>query len=115
MKLFVYGTLKRGQSRAAVLDGQEFLARAWTAGDYRMYDCGGYPGLVASSPGVAVEGELWDVDSDCLRTLDEIEGTSNNLYQRRVVVLQPPLDRDDVLTYFYQRSVAGLVDCGSCW
>jgi len=81
-----------------------------------MYNCGSYPGLVESpAHGVAIEGELWEVDASCLAGLDEIEGISAGLYRRGPIRLQPPFDTEHVQTYFYLRSVSGLPDCGSGW
>jgi hypothetical protein len=47
--------------------------------------------------------------------LDDIEGISLDLYRRRVVKLRPPFDEPAVQTYFYQRDVTGLRDCGTTW
>ena len=83
MQLFIYGTLKRGQSRAGALNRQRFLGNAQTAPKYRMFDCGEYPGLVEAEDGVSIAGELWEVDQACLDVLDELEGTNLDLFQRR--------------------------------
>ena len=80
MKLFIYGTLKRGHSRADAMNGQRFLGIAQTAPKYRMFDCGEYPGLVEADDGVSITGELWDVDQVCLNVLDELEGTNIDLF-----------------------------------
>ena len=115
-RLFVYGTLKRGHCRAWALDGQRFLGEARTLPRYRMYDCGWYPGLVeASDGGVAVVGELWEVDAACLAQIDEIECVSVGLYRRGPVKVQPPFDSEDIETYYYIGNVADLPDCGSAW
>ena len=115
MKLFIYGTLKRGQSRADAVNGQRFLGNAQTAPKYRMFDCGEYPGLVEAYDGVSIEGELWDVDQVCLNVLDELEGTNINLFQRGTVVLRPPHENDQAVAYFYRGNTARLSDCGDCW
>ena len=115
MKLFVYGTLKRGHSRAGAMNGQRFLGNAQTAPHYRMFDCGQYPGLFEADDGVSIEGELWEVDQACLDVLDELEGTSSNLFQRGTVELKPPHENDQAVAYFYLGSTSRLSDCGSCW
>lgn len=114
-KLFVYGTLKRGFSRAAALQGETFLGTARTQARYRMFNCGYYPGLVEAPDGLFIEGELWEVSHDCLKRLDEIEGVKIGLYQRVKVCLKSPHDRDEVETYLYRRSIEGLPDCGVRW
>lgn len=111
--LFVYGTLKRGFCRAGFLAGQKFLGEVQTEPLYRMYNCGSYPGLRAESPGLAIQGELWEVDAECLMRLDVEEGVDEELYERRAIQLSP--HREDVEAYFYLRSVAGMPDCGDCW
>lgn len=113
--IFVYGTLKRGNSRAAALAGQQFLGSAQTEACYRMYDCGGYPGLVPADDGLPIAGEVWSVDQACVAALDEIEGVSLNLYRRQPVALQGSNDEFPVEAYLYCRSTSGLPDCGSSW
>ena len=114
--LFVYGTLKRGFCRADWMCGQRFVGEARTAPMYRMFDCGSYPGLVESpGDGVSIEGEVWEVDGECLARLDEVEGVELNLYARQQIEMQTPFDQDAVETYIFQRSVVGMVDCGVAW
>ena len=115
MKLFIYGTLKRGHSRAGAMNGQRFLGNVQTAPQYRMFACGEYPGLFEADNGVSIEGELWDVDQACLDVLDELEGTSINLFRRASVELQPTHENDQAVAYFYRRNTARLSDCGSYW
>lgn len=114
-KVFVYGTLKRGFSRSTALVGQTFIGPARTTADYRIFDCGSYPGLVEVTDGLCIKGELWEVDAACLADLDDIEGVSLNLYHRARVRLEAPDDMQDVEAYFYKRNVAGLRDCGTSW
>lgn len=112
--LFVYGTLKRGLSRSFALAGQTFVSEARTQPKYRMLDCGGYPGLVSASvDGRSVRGEVWRVDPQGLRKLDEIEGVSLNLYRREPVELEGDWGR--VEAYFYARSADAFPDAGDCW
>ena len=115
MKLFIYGTLKRGHSRAGAMEGQRFLGDARTASKYRMFDSGEYPGLVEADDGVSIKGELWEVDQACLDVLDELEGTSINLFRRATVELQPPHENDQTLAYFYRGNTSRLTDYGTCW
>lgn len=114
-RLFVYGTLKRGGCRESAMAGQRFLGAVRTAPEYRLFHCGDYPALVRDANGVAIEGELWEVDGECLAKLDEIEGVPMRLYERAPISLLPPHDGEHVETYFYLRSVNGLRDCGPRW
>jgi gamma-glutamylaminecyclotransferase len=115
MHLFVYGTLKRGQPRHRFLAGQMFVAAAATQPQYRLFNVGEYPALVPHADGRSIEGELWDVDDACLRTLDEVEGCDLGLYARRPVELKAPHDQFETVTYLYLPPVDGLADCGTCW
>ncbi|REJ66606.1 MAG: gamma-glutamylcyclotransferase [Planctomycetota bacterium] len=113
-KLFIYGTLKRGYSRSAALDDQQFVSPARTLAYYRLFDTGAYPALVDAVPGVAVEGELWEVDDGCLARLDQIEDVPR-LFRRQPVALAEPPDVSDAETYLYQLDAADLRDCGARW
>ncbi len=114
-KLFVYGTLKRGYSRAGALQGEVFLGTAKTQARYRMVNCGSYPGLVEAAEGLSIEGELWEVRAECFGRLDEIEGVGIGLYRRAKVFLQTPHEREAVETYLYRPSIEGMPDCGTRW
>ena len=115
MHLFVYGTLKRGESSHRHLAGQKFLAPVRTQPRYQLYNLGDYPGLVERHDGRSVEGELWDVDPECLARLDLVEGCDEGLYRRSTVQLVPPHDQLSVFSYLYQKPVDGLQDCGTRW
>lgn len=115
MRIFVYGTLKRGGRLHSHIENQRFLGAARTTTPCRLFRLGWYPGLVEELTGVSVEGEVWDVDSETLAVLDEIEGVDEGLYERRPIDLQPPFDREDVITYYYLGDVAGCSDCGAAW
>lgn len=115
VNLFVYGTLKRGFCRDRFLDDQRFVKVAQAKPLYRLYDAfGSYPALVEESDGVSVAGEVWEVDEECLRVLDQVEGVSQELYERRAIELIDWND-EDVLTYFYLQSTQGMADCGTSW
>src|SRR4051812_12996853 len=89
--LFVYGTLKRGCSNHDHLAGQRFVGPARTQPGFRLYDLGGYPGIVAQPDDtLGVIGEVWAVDDDILRDLDQFEGVHEGLYRRELIGLQPP-------------------------
>ena len=117
--LFIYGTLKRGYSRHDLLKGQIFLGEKRTTPNYRLYKCGSFPALVDAAkvdvelPGLSVQGELWDVDDNCLKVLDAIEGVETGMFERRPIRLLG--HEGQVEAYFYISSVKGLDDCGSSW
>ena len=113
--LFVYGTLKRGDCRHVALAGQYFQAEARTAPCYRMFNVGNYPALVESPNGLAIEGELWQIDAACLARLDEVEGVAEGLYERRDIRLAEPFTDLSAQSYFFLKSTNALADCGACW
>ena len=115
--LFIYGTLKRGDVRTSLLDGQAYLGQVKTAPHYRLYSVGDYPALVEAAPlnlpGRSIHGELWQIDATCLTRLDEEEGVDEGLYERCAVELIGSPAR--ATTYLYRQPIAGLVDCGDRW
>src|SRR5262245_31317708 len=112
-RVFVYGTLKRGQRNHHYLHGQVFLGEAATLPHYRLLDSGPYPCLVKDPlRGLAVQGEVWEVDDDVLPRLDRLEEVPD-LYHRGEVVLQGY--EVPILTYFYSGDVSGFVDCAGRW
>jgi gamma-glutamylcyclotransferase (GGCT)/AIG2-like uncharacterized protein YtfP len=81
--LFVYGTLKRGQSNHARLLGARRLGRAWLAGAC-LYDLGPFPMAIAAEG--RVSGEVYAIDRAALPELDAFEGCPR-LYQRHWLTL----------------------------
>ena len=113
--IFVYGSLKRGYALHHLLEGQAFFGPVTTCPLYRIFDLGSYPGLVDWPEGLAVQGELYEVDAECLKRLDEAEGVDEGLYARRIIKLQPPFDQVETVAWFWLNKVAGLRDCGTSW
>lgn len=116
--IFVYGTLKRGLCNHRYLAGQRFLGAAVTEPHYRMYDLGGYPGMIetARDQGVAVVGEVWEVDEAALKKLDWLEDVDGGEYTRVPIALEAPMDLlGPVQGYLYLRSVGGLPEVGTTW
>src|SRR5215471_18828775 len=85
IRLFVYGTLKRGGVGAARLEGAIFEGAAATAMGFALYDLVEYPALVAAPDGV-VEGEVYQVTLQQLSELDSYEGYPE-LFHRELVPL----------------------------
>lgn len=70
--VFVYGTLRRGGSNAFRMKGAKFVGRGYVAG--KLYTISWYPGLVLERTGGIVTGEVFRVDPEQMRALDEFEG-----------------------------------------
>ena len=107
-RLFVYGTLKRGGVRHALLAGQRFLGEARTRPLYAPFYLGAYPGLAPAVEGVAVQGELYEVEAGLLPVLDEEEGAPG-LFRLGVVELED--ECGPAYAYFYQRPTEGFRRC----
>jgi len=115
IRLFVYGTLKRGHRLNRHLDGQSYLGEGQTLPEFRLLNCGWYPALVESNEGRSIRGEVWQVNEETLQRLDEVEDVGSGLYERREISLLAPFDDAAAITYVYLQDVTGLADCGDEW
>jgi gamma-glutamylcyclotransferase (GGCT)/AIG2-like uncharacterized protein YtfP len=81
--VFVYGTLRQGGGRAMpeLFPEAKFVGRAKVRG--RLYDLGEYPCLLLGEADSLVLGEVYEIDDEILRQLDEIEATAD--YRRQQV------------------------------
>ncbi|XP_071321068.1 gamma-glutamylaminecyclotransferase-like isoform X1 [Trachinotus anak] len=94
-RVFVYGTLKKGQPNYfRMLNGTngkaEFLASACTIEKYPLVIAGKYniPFLLnIPGQGHRVQGEIYKVDDTMLKFLDDFEGVPT-MYQRTLVSLE---------------------------
>jgi gamma-glutamylcyclotransferase (GGCT)/AIG2-like uncharacterized protein YtfP len=82
MKVFVYGTLRQGQTAHHLLAGARFIGAAWTAPEYTLLDMGTYPALVAGGQ-TAVLGEIYEIESEAIAELDRYEDAPE-LYRREL-------------------------------
>ncbi len=72
VRLFVYGTLMRGEPNAEALTGSTYIGAAATVAAYRLVALAGYPGLLPGGD-TSVKGELYLVDPQLLAAMDELE------------------------------------------
>jgi gamma-glutamylcyclotransferase (GGCT)/AIG2-like uncharacterized protein YtfP len=114
-RVFVYGTLKRGGENHGWIANQHFVAAAVTRPRYRMYDLGGYPGMIRAEDGLAIEGEVWDVDDSGLIRLDVLEDVDGGEYERMPVELEGDFADERIEGYLYLHSIAGRRDIGTTW
>ena len=83
--VFVYGTLRKQQANAHYLYGATCIAdQAWTHG--KLFDTNeGYPAMICTKED-KVYGEVYEVDDDMLKQLDQLEEYTGNpekdLYDR---------------------------------
>lgn len=87
IRVFVYGSLKRGKHNHGLLAQSRHLGRAYIDGKYRLISLGAFPGVVEDdrleTDGI-VGGEIYQVSDDVLRSLDYLEGHPR-FYERRKV------------------------------
>ena len=95
--VFVYGTLRRGGARAMSIrfPNSQFIADAKVSGS--LYDLGAYPGLVLNDSNSLVVGEVYEVDDELLKELDDFEVSSS--YRRKQVEISLDTQRRICWTY----------------
>ncbi len=72
IRVFVYGTLRRGKRNHALLAKQKYLGEFQTQARYALYDTGPYPAAVGAGD-TALRGEVYAVDKTCFARLDVLE------------------------------------------
>jgi gamma-glutamylaminecyclotransferase len=97
LRLFVYGSLRRGERNHAFLQGARYLGRTTTQPRYTLRHSGMTPGLAANGE-QAVAGELYELDAVHLARLDRLGGA---LYVRGAVDLA---DGSSAEAYFMPES-----------
>ena len=85
-RLFVYGTLMKGEPNHHELSAAVHLGPAVTTKGFELVLMGVYPALVRGGVGVVL-GELYRIDRSLLAVLDRFEGHPT-LYRRRRIVLK---------------------------
>jgi gamma-glutamylcyclotransferase (GGCT)/AIG2-like uncharacterized protein YtfP len=94
-KVFVYGTLRyRGSRSITTLGDTYYVGGAITKPDWQLWDLGQFPALVPGGQDIIV-GEVWEVDDELMRVLDQIEGYPT-LYRRQLI----ETDRGTVWAYY---------------
>jgi gamma-glutamylcyclotransferase (GGCT)/AIG2-like uncharacterized protein YtfP len=86
IRMFVYGTLKRGQRQdlSRYKPSPRQLGEGWVAG--RLYDLGHCPALVLDASAGPVWGEVWEVDEVLFHALDRYEAECGDFHLRRAQV-----------------------------
>jgi gamma-glutamylcyclotransferase (GGCT)/AIG2-like uncharacterized protein YtfP len=95
--IFVYGSLRRGGANAMseLFPQAQFRGEAQVSG--RLYDLGEYPGLLLNESNSLVIGEVYEVDDELLKTLDQFEAASD--YWRNEVEISFGVDTKLGWTY----------------
>ena len=102
-KVFVYGTLRAGETNHSLLAQARLLGTCRLASGYRLYDLGAYPAAKKSDTGHALVGEVYGIDGQTLAALDRLEEYPVEYIRERVET-----DYGPAWIYLYCLSVARL-------
>jgi gamma-glutamylcyclotransferase (GGCT)/AIG2-like uncharacterized protein YtfP len=100
-RVFVYGTLLRGEVNHSLLSGAELVGPHRTEPRFTLYLLGAYPGAVKGGR-TAVAGEVYRVDGEILRWLDRLEDYPR-LYTRETI----PTAHGKAWIYLYRGRIRG--------
>lgn len=78
MHIFVYGTLKKENTKHQLLNASKYICTTRTAEKYTMIDLGRFPGVlkdeITSRSSSSIYGEVYDITPQTLEILDHYEG-----------------------------------------
>lgn len=80
-RVFVYGTLMRGETNNHYMQNSNFIVRTTIEG-YQMYDVGWYPAIIKGNN--RVPGELYEVPAEDMPLIDMLEG-EGQLYAKKTI------------------------------
>jgi gamma-glutamylcyclotransferase (GGCT)/AIG2-like uncharacterized protein YtfP len=83
VKIFVYGTLLRGESAHHLLGRALFLGSAHTTPSFTLLDMGEYPALIEGGSD-RVAGEIYAIEAALLPALDAYE-EAPSVYERKSI------------------------------
>lgn len=83
IRVFVYGTLRRGETNHRYLENTRRLGTHVTPPCYTLYDTGPYPAAVAGGR-TPVTGEVYAVDRRGFRLIDRLEGYPHPYTRKRI-------------------------------
>jgi gamma-glutamylcyclotransferase (GGCT)/AIG2-like uncharacterized protein YtfP len=111
-RIFVYGSLLRGQANHGLLADSRYVGPAETPPRYTLVDLGEFPGLLAGGS-TAVAGEVYEVSAATLARLDRLE-EHPHAYERRPIVLASGEPAEAYLLHAHRRRGAPEIRTG-CW
>jgi len=89
VKVFVYGTLKKGLGNHKLLESSKFIGNALTVGKWAMVGKGmGFPYVLErdSINGKCIQGEVYEVNNEVAERLDILEGVPHHYTDTKVYV-----------------------------
>ena len=109
--VFVYGTLLSGEGNHDVLGGARCVGHGRTLPVFELRDLGDYPGLLEGGS-QAVLGEVYEVDEETLRVLDDFEDHPR-LYRRVTITLADGKDVEAYVLSEEQAAGSAAIESGS--
>jgi gamma-glutamylcyclotransferase (GGCT)/AIG2-like uncharacterized protein YtfP len=109
--LFVYGTLRKGLGNHYFLDRSKFLGMAKTKKRYALYG-NGIPFLSRKKAVSQVTGEVYAVDADTLRRLDQLEGHPDWYRREQAEVVLQNANEIGAWIYFCDTAEGNLIESG---
>lgn len=107
-RVFVYGTLRRGQPNHPLLRGATFLGGHCTEAAFTMVDLGTYPGVVEGGT-TSITGEVYRVDRATLGRLDRLEAYPL-VYTRKQI--ETPFGAAWIYLHRHAAGRRGCIACG---
>jgi gamma-glutamylcyclotransferase (GGCT)/AIG2-like uncharacterized protein YtfP len=105
IKVFVYGTLMKGNSNYKSFLGDADFIGEFVARGFALYDLGSYPGIIHSESD-KVKGELFSIDDKTLRKLDRLEGEGSLYIRKLISVVNDSDESQEAYTYVYNQDVS---------
>jgi len=100
-RVFVYGTLLRGEPNHGLLARAKWVGIARTRAEFHLVDLGEFPAMIADGK-TAISGEVYETDEATLQRLDRLEGHPH-FYLRTTIRLE---DGAEVETYVLREDQA---------
>jgi len=112
IRIFVYGTLMRGERAHYLLSDARYLGKFFLY-DYAIYNLGSFPGII-NSRGDRVLGEVYEITESMLPAMDYYEG-EGSLYLRKNVNVCNDTESVSAFAYIYNRRIEGEKKMNESW
>jgi gamma-glutamylcyclotransferase (GGCT)/AIG2-like uncharacterized protein YtfP len=102
VRIFVYGTLRKGECRHYLLEDSQFIGYAKAKG-FLLYNIGAFPGMVEGSGEVV--GEVYEIHESLLEKLDWVEGVPDLFCRELIEVTLENGQTISAYAYIYNRKI----------